>query len=171
VVCGDLLVLHEGDRIAADALLIDGQLEVDESLLTGEAVPVAKLPVRQAARGGAPGGERQPVRQHRGHAGRGRGAGVRHRRADGRGAHRRRPGGHHRAALGAAGRLAPAGAQLGIGAVVLATAQVLLGWWWNGRPLLDSLLSGIALAMAILPEEIPVILTVFLALGAWRMRG
>jgi P-type Ca2+ transporter type 2C len=41
--------------------------------------------------------------------------------------------------------------------------------WWNGRALLDSLLSGIALAMAILPEEIPVILTVFLALGAWRI--
>jgi Ca2+-transporting ATPase len=36
-------------------------------------------------------------------------------------------------------------------------------------PLLESLLSGIALAMAILPEEIPVILTVFLALGAWRI--
>jgi Ca2+-transporting ATPase len=35
--------------------------------------------------------------------------------------------------------------------------------------LLESLLSGIALAMAILPEEIPVILTVFLALGAWRI--
>jgi magnesium-transporting ATPase (P-type) len=47
VVRGDLLVLHEGDRIAADALLIDGQLEVDESLLTGEAVPVAKLPLAQ----------------------------------------------------------------------------------------------------------------------------
>ncbi|HAJ12138.1 MAG TPA: cation-translocating P-type ATPase, partial [Comamonadaceae bacterium] len=47
VVRGDLLVLHEGDRIAADALLIDGQLEVDESLLTGEAVPVAKLPLVQ----------------------------------------------------------------------------------------------------------------------------
>ncbi|MHB1249793.1 MAG: cation-translocating P-type ATPase, partial [Polaromonas sp.] len=59
--------------------------------------------------------------------------------------------------------------QLGAGALLLAVAQVLLGWWWNGRPLLDSLLSGIALAMAILPEEIPVILTVFLALGAWRL--
>lgn len=47
VVRGDLLVLHEGDRIAADALLIDGQLEVDESLLTGEAVPVVKLPLAQ----------------------------------------------------------------------------------------------------------------------------
>ena len=59
--------------------------------------------------------------------------------------------------------------RLGAAALLLAGAQVLLGWWWNGRPLLESLLSGIALAMAILPEEIPVILTVFLALGAWRI--
>src|SRR5690606_22506542 len=42
VVIGDLLVLHEGDRIAADATLIDGQLDANESLLTGEAVPVSK---------------------------------------------------------------------------------------------------------------------------------
>ena len=42
VVRGDLLVLHEGDRIAADALLLEGLLEVDESLLTGEAVPVPR---------------------------------------------------------------------------------------------------------------------------------
>ena len=59
--------------------------------------------------------------------------------------------------------------RLGLGALALALTQVLLGWWWNGRPLLDSVLAGIALAMAILPEEIPVILTVFLALGAWRI--
>ena len=45
VVRGDLLVLHEGDRVAADAVLVQGLLTVDESLLTGEAVPVDKLPV------------------------------------------------------------------------------------------------------------------------------
>jgi len=44
VVVGDLLVLHEGDRIPADAQLIAGQLDVDESLLTGESVPASKLP-------------------------------------------------------------------------------------------------------------------------------
>ena len=44
VVRGDLLVLREGDRIPADALLQSGQLSVDESLLSGEAVPVTKLP-------------------------------------------------------------------------------------------------------------------------------
>jgi len=171
VVCGDLLVLHEGDRIAADALLIDGQLEVDESLLTGEAAPVAKLPMApngQPEAALAPGGDGTPglfastvVT---------RGVGVARVCATGA-----------RTAVGrigadlAATTEPPSALQegsrrlvrnLGIGAVVLALAQVLLGWWWNGRPLLESPLSGIALAMAILPEEIPVILTVFLALGA-----
>ena len=59
--------------------------------------------------------------------------------------------------------------QLTVAGLLLATAQILLGWLWDGHSLLASVLSGIALAMAILPEEIPVILTVFLALGAWRI--
>src|SRR3546814_1195456 len=43
VVQGDILVLDEGDRIAADALVLRTQgLECDESLLTGESVPVRK---------------------------------------------------------------------------------------------------------------------------------
>ncbi|SDZ75143.1 MULTISPECIES: cation-translocating P-type ATPase [Acidovorax] len=178
VVRGDLLVLHEGDRIAADALLIDGQLEVDESLLTGEAVPVAKLP---AAQGAAPDTQQTPSPTPGGDGTPSlfastvvtRGVGVAQVCAT--------------AAHTAVGRIGadlaatvepPSALQqgsrrlvrtLGTAALVLALAQVLLGWWWNGRPLLDSLLSGIALAMAILPEEIPVILTVFLALGAWRI--
>jgi len=47
--------------------------------------------------------------------------------------------------------------------------QIALNIWWNQALLLPSILSGIAFAMAILPEEIPVVLTVFLALGAWRL--
>jgi Ca2+-transporting ATPase len=43
VVCGDLLVLSEGDRIAADAILLSCMnMSVDESLLTGESLPVEK---------------------------------------------------------------------------------------------------------------------------------
>jgi Ca2+-transporting ATPase len=199
VVLGDLLVLHEGDRIAADALLIDGQLEVDESLLTGEAVPVTKLPATtdeqplanaaasvgaSAASAGPPQARPAPSGGSAAHevASVGalyastvvtRGVGLAEVCAI--------------AAHTAVGRIGadlaattePPSAlqqrsrklvrQLGVAALLLASAQVLLGWWWNDRPLLESLLSGIALAMAILPEEIPVILTVFLALGAWRI--
>ena len=165
VVCGDLLVLHEGDRIAADARLLQGELEVDESLLTGESVPVAKL-AGDAAKPteGADLFASTVITRGRGLA---RVLATAGRTAVGR--------------IGAdlaATEAPPSPLQqrsrrlvrgLGALALVLALAQVLLGWWWNGRPLLDSLLSGIALAMALLPEEIPVILTVFLALGAWRL--
>jgi Ca2+-transporting ATPase len=54
---------------------------------------------------------------------------------------------------------------LGIGSsVVLAVVYGLLhGEWVKG------ILAGITLAMATLPEEFPLVLTVFLVLGAWRM--
>jgi Ca2+-transporting ATPase len=63
VVCGDILVLEQGDRIAADALLFDADdLQTDESLLTGESLPVGKLPAADAAvaEPRRPGGEGQP---------------------------------------------------------------------------------------------------------------
>lgn len=173
VVRGDVLVLHEGDRVPADAVLLEGQLSADESLLTGEAVPTAKLPARPGAIGefGVPGGDGTPFLFASSVIT--RGVGVAEVRAV--------------AGATAVGRIGEALAatteppsalqrnsrrlvrNLGIGAVLLAVALVLLGWLWNERTLPESLLSGIALAMAILPEEIPVILTVFLALGAWRI--
>ncbi|HRP75136.1 MAG TPA: cation-translocating P-type ATPase [Rhodocyclaceae bacterium] len=173
VVCGDVLVLHEGDRVPADALLLDGQLSADESLLTGEAVPASKVPAQPGTIGefGLPGGDGTPFLFASSVVT--RGIGVAEVRAV--------------AGATAVGRIGEALAatteppsalqrnsrrlvrNLGIGAVLLAVALVLLGWLWNERSLPESLLSGIALAMAILPEEIPVILTVFLALGAWRI--
>ncbi len=165
VVCGDLLVLHEGDRIAADARLLQGELEVDESLLTGESVPVAKL-VGDAAKpdAGADLFASTVITRGRGLA---RVLATAGRTAVGRiGADLARAEAPPSPLQQRSRRLVRG---LGVLALTLATAQVLLGWWWNGRPLLDSLLAGIALAMALLPEEIPVILTVFLALGAWRL--
>lgn len=58
--------------------------------------------------------------------------------------------------------------RLGAIAVVLASAQVVLGWWWNGGALLDSPAVWHCAGRSH-PEEIPVILAVFLALGAWRI--
>ncbi|MGB4857778.1 MAG: cation-translocating P-type ATPase [Dokdonella sp.] len=160
VVVGDLLVLHEGDRVAADATLIDGQLDANESLLTGEAVPVAKLPGTAETRLFAS----TLVT---------RGVGLAEVTAT--------------AAATEVGRIGEAlaateepvsGLQLAsrrlvrnltIGGLALATIYFLINWLWNAQGLLESLLASIALTMAILPEEIPVILTVFLALGAWRI--
>ncbi len=160
VVVGDLLVLHEGDRIAADAVLLDGHLDVNESLLTGEAVPVTKLPGSDAGQLFAS----MVVTK---------GVGVAEV--------------HAIAGATAVGRIGQALAStvepvsglqqasrrlirnLTVGGLLLATAYALLGWLWDGHGLLESVLAGIALTMAILPEEIPVILTVFLALGAWRI--
>jgi magnesium-transporting ATPase (P-type) len=45
LVPGDLLLLHGGDRISADARLVDGSVEVDMSALTGESLPVARSAV------------------------------------------------------------------------------------------------------------------------------
>ncbi len=42
LVPGDVLVIEEGDRVCADARLIDGDLEVDLSTLTGESLPAAR---------------------------------------------------------------------------------------------------------------------------------
>lgn len=171
VVPGDLLVLHEGDRIAADALLVQGQLCVDESLLSGEAVPVDKLPNPQITRITPPGSESAPSLYASTIVTRGVGLAIVQ-------------------AIGtdtAVGRIGealsttdevPSGLQkasrslirnLSLIAIGLAVTLVLINWLLNDRSFLESLLSGIALAMATLPEEIPVILTVFLALGAWHI--
>lgn len=60
VVQGDTLVLEQGDRVAADALLVEAHdFQADESLLTGEALPVHKK-VGPAEGVHRPGGDGQP---------------------------------------------------------------------------------------------------------------
>ncbi|MDF2464650.1 MAG: P-type ATPase, translocating [Ramlibacter sp.] len=171
VVPGDLLVLREGDRVPADALLLQGQLQADESMLTGESAPLLRLPGEEEQPIGEPGSEGSPfvfastvVTK---------GVGLARVRATG-----------PRTAVGRIGvalastTLVDSDLQRGsrrivralaAGGLAVAAGLVLLAWLWDGRPLLESALLGIALAMAILPEEIPVVLTVFLALGAWRL--
>ncbi|MCP4441091.1 MAG: cation-translocating P-type ATPase [Aureispira sp.] len=58
------------------------------------------------------------------------------------------------------------------GMVILGAVVFLIVWlinYWNSQDLLDSLLKALTLAMSILPEEIPVAFTTFMALGAWRL--
>lgn len=58
------------------------------------------------------------------------------------------------------------------GMAVIGILVFLLVWgysFWQSRDLIESLLVGLTLAMSILPEEIPVAFTTFMALGAWKL--
>jgi Ca2+-transporting ATPase len=171
VVVGDCLVMGEGDRIPADAILLRGTLSANESLLTGEPAPVRKLPGTADSTLGTPGDE--------GGCSLFASALV----TGGQGLARVCATGP-RTATGAIGRsLSQASspvsslqresrrvvrwmASAGIGAAV---ALAVLAWWWNDRSPVEAVLMGLALAMALLPEEVPLVLAVFLAIGAWRL--
>jgi len=160
VVPGDLLALHEGDRIAADAILLEGELEVDESLLTGEAIAVAR---------GA-GSDRNRVYASTVVT---RGAGLARVSSTGMATKVGEIGAMLQSAREPVSDLQRSSRKLirvlAVIALLLAIGYCLVNWLWNARTFLDSLLASVALSMAILPEEIPVILTVFLAMGAWRL--
>jgi Ca2+-transporting ATPase len=60
VVCGDMLILAEGDRVPADGILLfSNNVQVDESLLTGESIPVRKIPWSGGMPANRPGGDDQ----------------------------------------------------------------------------------------------------------------
>ncbi|HET8722810.1 MAG TPA: cation-transporting P-type ATPase, partial [Anaeromyxobacteraceae bacterium] len=171
VVRGDLLVIAEGDRVAADAEVEEGAfLEADESLLTGESVPVRK----QA--GPSPGAEARPGGDDLPFLWAGtlvvRGVGLARVRATGKETEMGRIG-------TALASIDPGRTPLQqevtrivriVGAVGLAACLALfLGYGLIRGRWLEGLLAGIALAMSALPEEFPVVLTIFMAMGAWRI--
>ena len=172
VVAGDVLVISEGDRIAADAMLVSAtNLELDESLLTGESMPVRKRCARDKdMQHGRPGGDDQPyvwsgtlVVQGQGLA---RVTGTGPRSEIGKiGAALQHLTPERSPLQRETARLIRALALGGIGlSVVFAVAYgAQRGDWLQGA------LVGIALAMSLLPEEYPVILAVFPAIGAWRL--
>ena len=171
VVVGDIVALVEGDRVPADALLLAAtNLEADESLLTGESVPVRKAFAATGLGDARPGGDGTAFVWSGSLIVRGTGLA----RVQSTGA--RTEIGRIGTSLGAV-ETAPTPLQiqtrklvkifaiLGIGSsAALALVYGLLhGEWIKG------ILAGITLAMATLPEEFPLVLTVFLVLGAWRM--
>lgn len=173
VVRGDIIVLQEGDRVPADALLTASQdLQTDESLLTGESLAVRK----RAADGDVPSRPIRPGGDDLPYVFSGtlvvRGTGIGEVTATGL-----------RSEIGKIGRslstlesepprlqgqirqlvgvFAVVGGAVSLLAVLL--YGVLRGGW------LKAVLAGIALGMSMLPEEFPVVLTVFMAMGAWRI--
>lgn len=171
VVRDDVVLIAEGDRVPADAVLLTGSnVSVDESLLTGESVPVRKRPWDGQLEMGRPGGDDQPFIYS--------GTMV----VKGQGVVQVRSTGT-RTEIGKIGKalqiLEPEDTNLQqqtgkivrnfalIGLAMCVVVVIVFGLtrgdWLHG------FLAGITLAMATLPEEFPVVLTIFLALGAWRI--
>ncbi|GKT08555.1 cation-translocating P-type ATPase [Desulforhabdus sp. TSK] len=172
VVRGDILVLVEGDRVPADAMVLScTNLSLDESLLTGESVPVRKIPCdSDMGEMACPGGDDLPfvysgslVVQGQGLA-RVLAVGMQTEMGKiGKALHAVET--EETPLQRETNRLVRYLAGLGIllCALVVVVYAITRGNWLNG------VLAGISLAMAMLPEEFPVVLTIFMALGAWRI--
>ena len=157
IVVGDILKLHEGDRVSADAILLTSfGIHVDESLLTGESISVTKNTGDTVYSG---------TLITRGH------------------------GQGEVSAVGASSTLGKIGKSIQdipfeksqlqkdvdqlvrvIGILGIVTVLAVVTIYGSTRHnWLEGALAGIAAAMALIPEEFPVIMTLFLAIGAWRM--
>jgi Ca2+-transporting ATPase len=171
VVRDDIVVLAEGDRVPADGVVLSTiHCTVDESLLTGESVPVSKREGRGEVTSARPGGDNLPFvyggtlvvqgtalvrvtatgeRSEMGRIGRSLGTTVTEATR------------LQRETRGLVWKLALVGAALSL--------MVTLAYALTRHDLVVGVLAGLTLAMAILPNEFPVVVAMFLALGAWRL--
>jgi Ca2+-transporting ATPase len=171
VVSGDIIILAEGDRVPADCLLLTcNNLMVDEALLTGESVPVRKITWKGEEQTYRAGGDDLPFAYSgtlviQGQA-------IAEVKSTGSKTEMGKIGTVLQKVERDETRLKKeishivrnsAIVGLGLCAIIIVVYGITRLDWIEG------FLAGITLAMAILPEEFPVVLTIFLALGAWRM--
>ncbi len=160
IVPGDILVLSPGTKIAADAALLSvSSLRIDESVLTGESVPVDKSPTSEpfkvfAGTSVTAGRAEAKVTAIGTKTEFGRIAGL-------------------TSSLGLKKtnlqeRLGHLAQQLGAAALAIAIGVVLLGLIMN-RDFSEMVLTGLSLAVAMVPEGLPAVVTITLALGATAM--
>ena len=173
LVPGDLVLLGEGERIPADGLLVGGDvLTVDESAVTGESVPVAKFSL---SNGQIPGGPRDEEGAASVFAATMlvKGQGLAQVTATG--------GNTMIGAIGSAltGETERTPLQVATGRLVVKLSVIAVfvcllvaaaygfvrGDWFAGG------LAGLTVAISLLPEEFPMVLAVFLAIGSWRLAG
>ena len=174
VVPNDIVFLNEGDRVVADAILIQDQhIWMDEALLTGESMPVKKIVQMN--------GEVKTAQStllsnatNEVYAGTlvVQGSGV-----------------VKIVATGVASKFGKIGIALNVIKEDITKLQlemktlikhlfiigvsvsiaVVIAFYFTRGGLINAILNGISTSMAVLPEEFPVVLTVFLAIGAWRL--
>lgn len=160
VVPGDIIIINEGDRIAADAKILQSlNLSIDESLLTGESMPVHKDDEEKNA--DLLSGTLCV-----------RGKGIAKVITTGTNAQLGKIAVSLKNVEEETTRLQKEMKilikRLSLIGICISITVVLLFYFTRGN-FLQSLLIGLSASMAILPEEFPVVLTVFLALGAWRL--
>jgi len=171
VVRGDILIIREGDRVPADAVILSGEnLSVDESLLTGESIPVRKIVWDGKTENARPRGNDLPFIYS--------GSMI--------------IGGHGLAQvmqIGLNTEIGKIGKSLkeikdedtllhketskivrsvAIVSIILCVLVIVAYTFIKGN-LAEGFLTGLTLSMAMLPEEFPVVLLIFLTLGAWRI--
>jgi len=171
VVTDDIMILQEGDRVPADAIVLYSvNLSADESLLTGEPVPVRKAEWTEGTIQARPGGDDLPFVFSGSMIVQGNGVA-------------RVTSTALNTEIGKIGKALnevkeePTKLKREMGALVKKLAFIGIGlclvviavYTITRGDLLKGFLAGITLAMAMLPEEFPVVLTIFLALGAWRI--
>jgi Ca2+-transporting ATPase len=172
VVRGDVILLSEGDRVPADARLLSAHdLQADESLLTGEAVPVRKRAIHgQDEARLLPGGDDLPIVYSGTLVVRGRGTAEV--TATGLATEIGKIGGSLASIRAETPRLYLQTRRI---VFLLAIAGLLVSLLVGGLYVhlrgdwLDAVLAGIAIGMSMLPEEFPVVLAIFMAMGAWRL--
>ncbi|VVB67818.1 Potassium-transporting ATPase ATP-binding subunit [Candidatus Norongarragalina meridionalis] len=169
LVPGDVVLLAEGDRVPADCRLIEAvALEADEAPLTGESLPVHK--VSEAVPEKAPLAERKSMLFAGTAVTRGRGKAVVVETG-------------MRTELGKIAqlvqdvqddetplkkRLEKMGKQLGIIALVICGVVFIAGFL-RGEDALEMFLTSVSLAVAAIPEGLPAVVTITLAVGVQRM--
>jgi P-type Ca2+ transporter type 2C len=171
VVRDDILMLAEGDRVPADAIVLSCiNLSTDESLLTGESLPVRKVAAVGDVEMARPGGDELPFVFS--------GTLV----VQGQGIVRVRSIGTH-TEMGKIGNalqkvqpeVTPLQREMNrlvsrlFGIALAFCVAIVIIYGATTGDWLKGVLAGITLAMAILPNEFPVVVTIFLALGAWRI--
>jgi P-type Ca2+ transporter type 2C len=174
LVPGDIIFLAEGERIPADCeVLTASNFSVDESLLTGEAEPVFKIPV-EGSDGHKKDEENGHWKNYYLYAGTLSIFGKCTAKVMKIGLEteygkigkaisetKEKPSPLQRKTGKLVKNLAYAG-------IVLCSLVVVFSYFYT-RDIIQSILSGVTLTMAIIPEEFPVVLTVFLSLGALRL--
>ncbi|MFA6184308.1 MAG: cation-translocating P-type ATPase [Parcubacteria group bacterium] len=171
VVRGDIMIIREGDRIAADALILNCEnLYADESLLTGESVPVRKSERNEDNKSIKIGATNVSLVYA--------GSLV----VSGRGVAKVLFTGIN-TKIGKIGKslesitsedtrlskeISKVARWMGAFGIIVCIAFVLVYYFARGN-FLEGFLAGLALSMSMLPEEFPVVLIIFFTLGAWRI--